>query len=194
MKGACGALARAALATLVALAGCADLPRKSESAAADAVAIAAPFDAEGRLSARRGSDGVAGQFVWTHDGANDRIVLSTPLGQTIARLSGDATGVRVEASDGRVETASAWDALTARTLGFPLPVAGLAAWLRGLPRPDSPNSLERDGAGRPLLLVQDGWQIAYAYADDAAARAARLTLRFPGGEPIELRIVVDRWQ
>jgi outer membrane lipoprotein LolB len=198
LKGASDALARAALATTIvaiaALAGCADLPRKSESVVADAAAIAAPFDAEGRLSARRGGDGVSGQFVWTHDGARDRIVLSTPLGQTIARLSGDAAGVRVEASDGRVETASAWDALTARTLGFPLPVAGLAAWLRGLPRPDSPNTMERDGAGRPLLLVQDGWQIAYAYADDAAARAARLTLRFPGSEPVELRIVVDRWQ
>jgi outer membrane lipoprotein LolB len=186
--------ALAAPACLLALAGCAELPRKSESAAADAAAIAAPFDAEGRLSARHGSDGVAGQFVWTHDGARDRIVLSTPLGQTIARLSGDATGVRVEASDGRVETAPAWDALTARTLGFPLPVAGLAAWLRGLPRPESPNAMERDAAGRPLLLAQDGWEIAYSYADDAALRAARLTLRYPGGEPVELRIVVDRWQ
>jgi len=184
----------ALIVTLAALAGCAELPRRSVSVAADAAAIATPFDAEGRLSARRGSEGMAGQFVWTHDGARDRIVLSSPLGQTIARLYGDAAGVRVEASDGRVETAPAWDELTARTLGFPLPVAGLAAWLRGLPRPDSPNTMERDGAGRPLLLTQDGWEIAYSYADDAAARAARFTLRYPGGEPIELRIVVDRWQ
>ena len=192
MKARFGALALAAL--MAALAGCAEIPRRSETVAGDAAAIAAPFDAEGRLSARRGTEGVAGHFVWTHDGARDRIVLSTPLGQTIARLSGDATGVRVEASNGRVETAPEWDALTARALGFTLPVAGLAAWLRGLPRANSPNTMERDTAGRPLLLSQDGWQIAYSYADDAAVRAARLTLRFPGGEPVELRIVVDRWQ
>lgn len=194
MTGARRALARAALIALVVLAGCAEIPRRSESVPADAAAIAAPFDVEGRLSARRGSDGIAGQFAWSHEGASDRIVLTTPLGQTIARLTGDATGVRVEASDGRVETAPAWDALTARTLGFPLPVIGLAAWLRGLPRPDSPNTMERDAAGRPLQLAQDGWQIGYTYADDQAVRASRLTLRYPGGEPVELRIVVDRWQ
>jgi outer membrane lipoprotein LolB len=186
--------ALALIGALAALAGCAELPRKSGSVMPDAAAIAAPFDAEGRLSARRGSEGLAGQFVWTHDGARDRIVLSTPLGQTIARLYGEPGSVRVEGSDGRVETAPAWDELTARTLGFPLPVVGLAAWLRGLPRPGSPNTMERDGTGRALLLTQDGWEIAYSYADDAASRAARLTLRYPGGEPIELRIVVDRWQ
>ena len=184
----------AALAVAAALTGCAELPRTSETAASSAAALAVPFEAEGRLSARRGSDGFAGQFVWTHDGAADRIVLSTPLGQTIARLSGDASGVRAESSDGRVETAPAWDALSTRTLGFPLPVGGLSAWMRGLPRPESPNTMERDGAGRPLLLVQDGWEVAYAYADAAASRATRLTLRYPGGEPIEVRIVVDRWQ
>ena len=185
---------RAALVFSLVLAGCAELPRPSEPVAADAAAIATPFDVEGRLSARRGNDGVAGQFAWTHNGAHDRIVFSTPLGQTIARLEGDQLSVRVEMSDGRVETAAAWDALTARSLGFPLPVAGLSAWLRGMPRPGSPSTLERDAAGRPSVLAQDGWQIAYAYADDGAARPARLTLRYATGEPVELRIAVDRWQ
>jgi outer membrane lipoprotein LolB len=184
----------AAAVALLFLASCTELPRKSESAAPDAAAIAAPFDIEGRLSARRGSEGVAGRFVWMHDGPSDRIEFSSPLGQTVARLAGDASGVRVEASDGRVETAAAWDALSARALGFPLPVSGLAAWLRGLPRPSSVNSVERDAAGRARLLVQDGWEVAYAYADDSTPRAARLTLRYGGDEPIELRIVVDRWQ
>jgi outer membrane lipoprotein LolB len=188
------ALAAPLIAALLALAGCAELPRTTGSAAPDAAAIAAPFEIEGRLSARRGSDGVAGQFVWSHEGPRDRIALSTPLGQSIALLAGDASGVRVETSGGRVETAPAWDALTMRTLGFPLPVAGLAAWLRGLPRDGSPNTLERDGAGRPIVLTQDGWEVAYAYADDAATRPTRLTLRYPGAEPVELRVVVDRWQ
>jgi len=183
-----------AAAAFVALGGCAGVPRAPESAAADAAAVAVPFEAEGRLSARRGSDGVAGQFAWTHDGANDRIVLSTPLGQTIARLSGDAAGVRVEASDGRVETAPAWDALSTNALGFTLPVGGLAAWIRGLPRPGVPATVERDALGRPALLRQEGWEIVYAYADDAAPRAARMTLRYAGADAIEVRLVVDRWQ
>ena len=188
------ALAAPLVAALLALAGCAELPRTAGIAAPDAAALAAPFEIEGRLSARRGNEGVAGQFVWSHEGPRDHIAFSSPLGQSIALLAGDANGVRVETSGGRVETAPAWDTLTARTLGFPLPVAGLAAWLRGLPRDGSPNTLERDGAGRPSVLTQDGWEVAYAYADDAATRPLRLTLRYPGAEPIELRVVVDRWQ
>ena len=188
------ALAASLVAALLVLAGCAELPRVTGSAAPDAAALAAPFEIEGRLSARRGNEGVAGQFVWSHEGSRDHIAIASPLGQSIAQLAGDANGVRVEMSGGRVETAPAWDALTARTLGFPLPVAGLAAWLRGLPREGSPNTLERDGAGRPIVLTQDGWEVAYAYADDATTRPLRLTLRYPGTEPIELRVIVDRWQ
>ncbi|MEP6677692.1 MAG: lipoprotein insertase outer membrane protein LolB [Betaproteobacteria bacterium] len=192
MKGCRGALAFAAA---VALAGCADLPRTSGTLPPDAATIAAPFEIEGRLSARRGSEGIAGQFVWTHEGPRDSIVLSSPLGQSIARLSGDTNVVRVETADGRAETAAAWDALTARTLGFPLPVAGLAAWLRGLPRPETPNTIERDSTGRTSVLAQDGWEVVYSYVDGAAERPARLVLRYAGGaEPIELRVVVDRWQ
>jgi len=189
------AIARATLAAIVALAGCAEIPRAPESSpSGDAAAVAAPFEAEGRLSARRGTDGVSGQFTWLHEGARDRIALATPLGQTIAQLDGDAAGVRVVAADGRVTTAPAWDALSANALGFPLPVSGLAAWLRGLPRAGAPATVERDGAGRPALLRQDGWEIVYAYADATAPRAARLTLRYPGGEPVELRVVVDQWK
>ena len=55
--------------------------------------------------------------------------------------------------------------------------------------------LERDAVGRPLVLRQQGWEIVYAYADaTSAANPIRLVMRYPGSEPIEVRIVVDRWQ
>jgi outer membrane lipoprotein LolB len=182
------------VASALLLAGCAPLPTVPESPHLDRVALATPFAVEGRISARRGNDGVAGQFAWTHDGVHDRIALSSPLGQTIARLAGDGEGVQAEMSDGRVERASDWDALTSRALGLPLPLDGLSAWVRGLPRDGTPHTLERDAQQRPALLRQDGWEVGYAYADAAATRASRLTLRYPGAEPVEVRIVVDRWQ
>ena len=53
--------------------------------------------------------------------------------------------------------------------------------------------MERDPRDRPALLRQDGWEVTYAYADDATMKASRLVLRYPGAEAIEVRIVVDRW-
>jgi outer membrane lipoprotein LolB len=177
----------------VLLAACASLRPPEAGVAADAAAIAAPFDVQGRLSARRGNEGGSAAFTWMHRGARDDILLATPLGQAIAELTGDAAGAQARFPDGRTVEAADFDALTARILGVGVPVQGLAAWLRGLARPGSPSSVERDGAGRPHVLSQDGWQIVYAYADERAARASRLTLRYSGGEPTEVRVVIDRW-
>jgi len=176
------------------VAGCAPLSPAPDSVTVDRDALAAAFTAEGRLSARRGNDGVAGQFSWRHESGHDTIDLTSPLGQTIARLEGDAGGVRIQTPDGRVDTAEDWDTLTSRSLGLTLPVRGLSAWLRGLPREGSQYSFERDARDRPSVLRQDGWEVTYAYAESDAARAARLTLRYPGADPIEVRIAVDRWQ
>ena len=183
-----------AFAVVVVVAACAPLPPAPESSAVDRAALAAPFSAEGRLSARRGNEGIAGQFAWQHESAHDRIDLTTPLGQTIARLEGSSDGVRIETGNGRVDTAQDWDTLTARAFGLTLPVTGLSAWLRGLARDGSRYTTERDAHDRPVLLRQDGWEVTYAYADDDANRASRLVLRYPGVEPIEVRLVVDRWQ
>ena len=182
-----------ALAMTALVAGCAPLQPAPESVTVDRALLAAPFTAEGRLSARRGNDGIAGQFTWQHESSHDKFELTSPLGQRIARLEGDTAGVRIETSNGRVDTAQDWDTLTGRAFGLTLPVRGLSAWLRGLPRDGSRFTVERDPRERPALLRQDGWEVTYAYTDDAAMQAARLILRYPGVEPIEVRIVVDRW-
>src|SRR6185437_159446 len=119
----------AALALL--LAACATIAPREAARVADAATLAAPFDVQGRLSARRGTDGGAANFTWEHRAASDRVELATPLGQTLARLAGDADGVHAQFPDGRTLDAPGWDALTARVIGVPVPVAGLTAWLRG---------------------------------------------------------------
>jgi len=181
------------IAAVAALAACATPSSRVESPAATTAAAGA-FTAEGRISARRGNEGVAGQFTWRHEPPRDTIDLTSPLGQTIARLEGDTQSVRIERSDGRNDAAQDWDTLTERSLGVTLPVTGLSSWLQGAPRDGTQFTLERDARNRPSLLRQDGWEVAYAYGDDGATRAARLTLRYAGTEPIEVRIAVDRWQ
>ena len=149
-----------------------------------------PFIVEGRLSARHGAEAIAANFRWTHVSGVDTITLGTPLGQTVAKLSGSGGGTRIERSDGSFAEAADWESLTERALGVPLPVAGLTYWIRGYPRPAFEYSIESDAAGRPLVLRQDGWEIIYGYAEDASPLPARLRMNWPD---VDLRIAIDGW-
>jgi outer membrane lipoprotein LolB len=170
------------------LAACAPLPPAPEVQPPTLTDSA--FSVVGRLSAKRGSDGVTANFEWVHTPLADAIALATPLGQTLAKLEGSAQGASIVLADGRTASAGSFDALTDRTLGAPLPVSGLVWWIRGAPRPGSAASVERDSRARPVVLRQDGWEIVFAYADDAAALPRRLVLTYPD---VEVRVVVDAW-
>lgn len=182
----CAVAVQVAFAAL--LASCATVPPAREAARVAPVADQ-PFSAAGRLSARHGTDAVTAGFQWRHAPPRDELELATPLGQTVARLSGDAAAplARVELADGRVLEATDWASLTERTLGFPLPVAGLAAWVRGGPHAGSPYSVETDGALRVALLRQDGWEIGFDYGEGSLP--SRLRMTYPG---VEVRIALER--
>jgi outer membrane lipoprotein LolB len=192
MRFAAGYRALAAAVVLL-LAACAGMRPAEVGPVADRATLGAPFDVEGRLSARRGQEGGSAAFTWRHAGTRDDIALATPLGQTLAQLHGDAGGVTARWPDGRAVEAPTFDALIQRILGVPVPVQGLTAWLRGYARAGSPAQLARDAQGRPEVLMQDGWEIVYAYRDAVAQRPSRLTLRYGGSEPAEVRLVIDRW-
>lgn len=189
-----GKCARAvAVAGAIALAAC--TPALIEHAVpASAITARGTFELTGRLSARHGSDALAASFRWTHERERDELDLTSPLGQTIARLNGDVSGVRLQTSDGRVETASDWSSLTTRALGWPLPVEGLAFWIQGVPREGAPATIEPGSDGVPAALRQDGWSIVYQAFErgsDGVPRPQRLTLDYPD---VELRIAVDSWR
>ena len=158
-----------------------------------AIAADAPFAIDGRLSARHGRDAIAIAFSWTHTPPRDELVVSTPLGQSVAELSGDASAKRVElrTADGRTEVASDWGALTERAVGVALPVEGLAFWAQAAPRANAPHSVEADAAGRAGVLRQDGCEIVYAYPDDSTRRPSGIRI---GCHELEMRIAIDRWR
>jgi outer membrane lipoprotein LolB len=153
----------------------------------------APFAIDGRMSARHGKEAIAIAFTWTHAPPRDELVVSNPMGQTIAEFSGDASTQKVEmrTADGRRAEASDWPALTERAIGVALPVAAIASWAQGRPRAETPHTVESDASGRALVLRQDGCEIVYAYADDSAPRPSRLTIAC---FELDMRVVIDRWR
>lgn len=152
------------------------------------------FEAAGRLSVRHGADAVTANFRWQHDGDGDVVDLASPLGQTIARLSGSPGSVTLRTGDGHSFAAADWRELGERSLEWSLPMDGLAFWIQGAPRAGAAFAVE-PGPGRgPGVLRQDGWTIVYqSFATDAAGvlRPARMALSYPD---VELRLIIDTWK
>jgi outer membrane lipoprotein LolB len=184
----------ASLAIAGALSACAPAQIERASSATPLPPAQQTFEASGRLSVRHGPDAFAASFQWRHDGERDDVELVSPLGQTIAILTGDGTSARMQAASGRVLTASSWTKLTEEGLGWPLPVEGLKYWMQGAARGGAAFTTEPGGDGRVEVLRQDGWTIVYqAYVETASGvwRPSRLTASYP---EVELRLAIDRWQ
>lgn len=181
------ALRRGAIIAAAALSACVPVARIDTQALPVADS---PFGATGRLSAHHDADALSANFDWQHRLDGDTIALASPLGQTLAKLERDGDGVAIVLANGRRASAATFDALTAKAFGVPLPVSGLTWWIRGHPRNDSAFAIERDAAGRPSVIRQDGWEIDYAYANDTSTLPRRLVLVYPD---VDMRIVIDQW-
>lgn len=180
------------LVSLLGLPACTGLPAPTGASAAEAVRRdeEPAFLLLARFSMRQDGRSYVGRLKWRHDGDVDELLLSSPLGQGIAEIVGNASGARMTASDGSAQTAANVDALLQSVLSYPLPLSKLLDWLRG--RNADGGSMAVDGLGRPLRLHHEGWRIDYEYdSDDPQALPGRLFVEREGGFVLRLRI--DEW-
>lgn len=178
------------LALILLIQGCAShttamltRPQKAEAAA---------FAFNGRVATRHEGERNSAGVRWTHRGVEDEILLLAPLGQTVARIHGDAHGVTLE-TDGKLFAANDAEALTEQVLGWHLPMAGMRYWVLGLPAAGSTADIEHDALGQVTVLRQDGWEIRYLkYAGELAdSLPVRLLLQRDG---MEMRLFIDEWE
>jgi outer membrane lipoprotein LolB len=132
------------------------------------------FDLSGRIAARYGDDAFSGLLSWRHAVGGDEMLISTPMGQGVARILRQGEAVLLTTAEGREFSDRDGEALTERVLGFRLPLAGLADWVRGRPAP---------------ALEARGWSVEYQERD-AENRPTRLRVTYPG---VELRLVISQW-
>ncbi|MEP6942760.1 MAG: lipoprotein insertase outer membrane protein LolB [Betaproteobacteria bacterium] len=186
----------AALAVLLAISGCAalsDVAASSVRARGAFVPAQEKFEASGRVSLRHGAQALTANFRWLHQGERDEIDLASPLGQTLARLSGAPGAVSLRLADGSATSAPDWATLMSRSLEWALPIEGLGYWIQGVPRPGAAFEVEWGADGAPALLRQDGWTVVYQpFVRDPSGRMrpARLALSYPD---TEVRVAVDAW-
>ena len=135
-------------------------------------------------------DAGSGNISWRHGARADEMLLTSPLGQGLARIVRSGDEVVLTAQDGREFRAADAESLTEQVLGFRVPLRGLADWVRGRPAPAPAPAMQRnDASGRLAELEQAGWRIEYL--EYQGGLPSRLKLSFPG---VELRLAISEWK
>lgn len=175
------AVTAAALAALLLGAGCAHVELQPPTVA--------EFELLGRIAARYGDDAFTGNVIWRHAASGDEMLLNTPLGQGVARIVRQGDAVQLTAADGKEYRAPDAESLTERTLGFRLPLVGLADWVQGRATPGVPAREEKGPDGKLRTLEQRGWKVAYLQYD--GERPSLMRLDYQG---IDLRLAISEWK
>ena len=145
---------------------------------------------QGRIGIQTDEQSLSGSLHWQHREQSDELLLTSPLGQGIARIMVNAEGALLDMPNQPARHAADAESLTREALGYSLPVAGLVWWVQAQPAPDRVFEARRDAAGRLAQLKQDGWVIDYQYAADAPARPRKLVVVRDG---LEIRLIADSW-
>lgn len=147
------------------------------------------FDLAGRIAARHGSDAFTGNLAWRHATTGDDMLISTPLGQGVARIVREGEAVQLTTSEGKKYSAPDAESLTERTLGFRLPLEGMADWVRGRASADTPAKVDRGPDGKLRTLEQRGWKVEYQQYE--GTRPSLMHLTYPG---VDLRLAISQWK
>ena len=147
------------------------------------------FELSARLAARYGAESFSGNLAWRHAERADEMLITTPIGQGVARIVREGDAVTLTTAEPKEYRAADAESITEQVLGFRLPLAGLADWVRGRPSGEASFKEDKSPDGRLQRLEQRGWVIEYQEYD--GDRPKRLRLLYPG---IELRLAISSWK
>lgn len=188
----------AAAAAAFLLGGCATTGTQPPSNAS-----VAPFseavELHGRLSVKYTRNGepqsLSGKFDWKQTAQRTDVTLMSPIGSTIATITVTPEQAVLTESGKPPRSAPDIDALSARILGWSLPVAGLRDWMQGY-------ATAADGkrfAASPSnseVTTRDGWRLSFVSWQDGSnpPKPKRIDAERSATGQIEdmsLRIVID---
>jgi outer membrane lipoprotein LolB len=146
------------------------------------------FELGGRIAMKYRDEAASGNIAWRHGLREDELLLTSPLGQGLARLVRTGDDITLTTQDGREFRAKDAESLTEQALGFRLPLAGLADWVRARPAPGAAVT-RKDAEGRLAQIEQFGWKVEYL--EYAGKLPSRLNLTYPG---VQLRLAISDWK
>jgi outer membrane lipoprotein LolB len=162
------------------LGACASLPEAGRP-------LPGGFELSGRVAVRHGKDAASGKIFWRHSDDSDELLITSPIGQGIARISRERDQFRLVTGDNKEYRAADAESLTEQALGWRLPLAGLSDWVQARASPGRQAEMRGD-ADKGMELRQDGWHVAYEEFRGGKPFKMRLTR-----EDLEIVIIVDQW-
>jgi len=189
----------ARLVLLAMLAACAPLPphtdnqflRDRQTAREATLAQLTDWSFVGRIAVSQGSNGGSGRIEWRQHGDDFDIHLSAPISKQTWRLSKSGERVVLEGLPGGAREGSDAEALLADATGWRIPIAVMAAWVRGS-RANGDSDLEFAPGGMPATLRQSGWIVTYR--DWNQGDPALPTKVFAEAGDARVRLAVEHWQ
>ena len=150
------------------------------------------FALKGRMGVVTQKQGFSGNIDWQHQLDTDNIDVYSPVGGKVANIAKTPSGVTLTDQKGRSISAQDAESLTEITLGFRLPLTGLADWALGKPTASKVEASTWDEKGRLLTLKQDGWDIAYENysASNGVDLPNKIVLK---SEKVNLKLLVETW-
>ncbi|PKO53145.1 MAG: outer membrane lipoprotein LolB [Betaproteobacteria bacterium HGW-Betaproteobacteria-20] len=150
------------------------------------------FTLQGRIGVQAEGKGFSGSLNWQHNPADDEIALYSPLGGQVASIKKTADEVTLIDAKGKRISAADTETLTQNTLGWKLPLTGLADWSIGRPTSSAVQASTLDEKGRLLTLKQDGWDIEYQNYSEQNGHflPGKIVLR---SEKLNLKLLIEKW-
>ena len=181
----------------LALAGCGLTPRAPAPPAdrdrhAAALAARENWTLSGKIGVRAPAGSGAATLDWSQHGESWRLVLGGALGMGRLVLDGDPGGVAWRDARGRAGRHADPDALVAELWGWPLPVAALRYWVRGIPQPGVAVEQPEFAPAGPSRFAQAGWHIEASEHRTVDGLAVPTRLRVSGYGAV-LTLVVRAW-
>ena len=203
---ACLLLAMAMAMAMAVLGGCATAPRREAPPAVDPAQAQAwqqarqerlqaipDWSMQGRIALSAGDRGGNGRLEWQQQGPAYQVSLAAPVTRQGWSLAGGPGGARLDGLAGGSRTGEDAATLLLEATGWPIPVAQMADWVRGVAAAE--DAVEFGADGRLRRLVAAGWTVDYQEWQAAAGPWPEMPRRLQAvREGARVRLVVDGWE
>lgn len=148
---------------------------------------------EGRIAVQSSAEAFQAGLVWEHEGRQDRVQVSGPLGQGAYSIVLQDDLIFVRDDHGNVRTSRNPATLLRQEIGVAVPLASLRYWVLGIADPGGAGPIPvYDDQGRLQQLRQADWVLSYRGFVPAADYDLPQKL-LAESRDIKLKLIVDNW-